>query len=40
MKRHPFAMGILTGFAITWAYHHFARPLPGGSATGALSGRG
>jgi hypothetical protein len=40
MKRHPFATGVVTGLAITWVYHHFVKPLPGGGATGALSGKG
>ncbi len=22
--RHPFFWGVVTGFGITWAYHHFA----------------
>jgi hypothetical protein len=39
MKAHPFATGWVVGLATVWAYHHFVRPLPGGSATGALSGR-
>lgn len=37
--RHAFIWGIGAGFGITWVYHHFVRPLPGGAATGALSGR-
>lgn len=39
MKRHPFATGFVTGLVTVWVYHHFVRPLPGGSATGALSGK-
>ena len=39
MRRHPFLGGFVTGLAVTWVWHHFVRPLPGGSATGALSGR-
>lgn len=39
MEKHKFATGFLVGLAAVWAYHHFVRPLPGGSATGALSGR-
>ncbi len=38
--KHAFLYGILAGFAITWGYHHFVRPLPGGGATGSMSGRG
>ena len=39
MKRYPMLTGVLLGFAITWGYHHFVRPLPAGGATGALSGK-
>jgi len=35
-----FWKGFLVGLGSVWLYHHFVRPLPGGSATGALSGRG
>lgn len=30
MQRHhkTFVWGILTGFVITWGYHHFVKPLP------------
>jgi hypothetical protein len=35
--KHAFLWGIGTGFVITWAYHHFVKPLPGG-AKGALAG--
>jgi hypothetical protein len=40
MKRHPFATGFVTGLLAVWGYHHFVKPLPGGGATGALSGKG
>lgn len=33
------ATGFLLGLGAVWAYHHFVRPLPGGSATGSMSGR-
>lgn len=37
---HSFWGGVATGVIAVWAYHHFVRPLPGGSATGAFSGKG
>ena len=40
MRGHPMATGFVLGLLATWGYHHFIRPMPGGSATGALSGRG
>jgi hypothetical protein len=40
MKRHPFAVGFVSGMVGVWIYHHFVKPLPGGGATGALSGHG
>ena len=39
MKRHPFGTGFVTGLVFVYVWHHFVRPLPGGGATGALSGR-
>lgn len=39
MKRHPVLTGFVFGLATTWAFHKFVRPLPGGGATGALSGK-
>lgn len=39
MERHRFLWGFVAVMPATWLYHHFARPLPGGGATGALSGR-
>ena len=30
--------GFVLGVAEVYVYHHFVRPLPGGGATGALSG--
>lgn len=38
--RSGFLTGVITGMVGVWVYHHFVRPLPGGGATGALSGRG
>lgn len=38
MKSHPVAIGFILGLGTAWVYHHFVRPLPGGGATGALSG--
>lgn len=38
--RHGFVSGVVVGMLGVWVYHHFVRPLPGGGATGALSGRG
>ena len=40
MERHPFAWGVVTGMVGVWIYHHFVHPLPGGGATGILSGGG
>lgn len=39
MRSHPMATGFILGLAATWAFHKFVRPLPGGGATGSLSGR-
>lgn len=39
MKRHPVLTGFVLGLATTWVYHHYVKPLPGGGATGALSGK-
>lgn len=39
MRSHPVFTGVLLGFGITWIYHHYVRPLPGGGATGSLSGK-
>lgn len=39
MRSHPMASGFVLGLVTVWAFHHFVRPLPGGGATGALSGR-
>lgn len=39
MRAHPVAFGFVLGIGAVWAYHHFVRPLPGGGATGAASGR-
>ena len=39
MKRHPFGTGFVTGLVFVYVWHHWVRPLPGGGATGALSGR-
>ena len=30
--------GFVLGVAAVYVYHHFVRPLPGGGATGSLSG--
>ena len=38
-RAHPVLVGFLLGIGACWAYHKFVRPLPGGGATGALSGR-
>jgi hypothetical protein len=35
----PFVKGFAVGIIVVWGYHKFVRPLPGGAATGALSGR-
>lgn len=35
----PFVKGLIVGVVGVWGYHKFVRPLPGGAATGALSGR-
>jgi hypothetical protein len=35
----PFAKGFVVGIVVVWGYHKFVRPLPGGAATGPLSGR-
>lgn len=40
MRRHSFGTGVVVGMLAVWVYHHFVRPLPGGGATGALSGKG
>ena len=34
LKRHGFIVGILTGMAGVWAYHHFVHPLPGAKTGG------
>jgi hypothetical protein len=39
MKAHPMLTGFVLGVLGVYAYHHFVRPLPGGGATGGLSGR-
>lgn len=38
MRAHPMATGVVLGVLLVWGYHHFVRPLPGGGATGSLSG--
>ena len=35
----PFVKGLLVGVIGVWGYHKFVRPLPGGSASGPLSGK-
>jgi hypothetical protein len=40
MKRHPFATGFVVGLVTVYVYHHFVKPLPGGGATGKMSGKG
>lgn len=39
MRNHPVLGGFVLGLVFVWGYHHFVRPLPGGGATGAFSGR-
>lgn len=30
-----FVWGVIVGCGLTWGYHKFVKPLPGGSKTGA-----
>jgi hypothetical protein len=39
MSKHRFLFGFGTGLVFVYAWHHFVRPLPGGGATGAFSGK-